>query len=103
MGKVLVDLRSSSVQKKFLEGYTELDEVPHPDGHELVALKNDAGLFASFDDDGNPNVNVPVGCPVGWTTSPGANERFNVRGGAYIHDKSGAAIPRYAGTLAKLP
>lgn len=99
MGPVLVDVRPSSFVKRFLDNYTQLEEVPHPDGHDLVALKGPNG-YLSMTDDGDLNPNQS---PVGWAPSPGANERFNVRGGAYVHDKSGAAVPRYAGTLAKLP
>lgn len=81
----------TAVIKHFLDGYTEFDEQPHPDGHGLVALQYPDGTFLSWDDNGNPNGAVT---PPGHAPSAGANERFNATGGGYIHDKSKAAMPR---------
>lgn len=96
--KVLADLDPAHAVPAFLHGYTELDEVPHPDGHELVALKGPLGYY-SIDTLGHPNPNVS---PVGWSQSAGVFERFNALSGAYVHDVTGLAIPR-SGVPALLP
>lgn len=89
--QVLANNHPEAVIKDFLAHYQPFEEVPHPDGHGLVALRYPDGTYESWDDNGNPNGAVT---PPGHAPSAGANERFNASGGAYIHDKSGAAMPR---------
>lgn len=95
-----IDLTPSETYKEFLKNYTDITEVPHPDGEGMVGYQFTDGTFFSLDPNGNPNASVT---PHGHATSLGSYERFYRQGFLTIHQQSGAGLKVYPSEVPTKP